>query len=194
MAALLHPNTKATALCLFHVLPHELLLDLTASERRTIISVLSNGFESAAQLKFVVQSTLPEMQQLSEAGTRYSSEEERRYIYFHAKAAILDDDHVILGSHNFTIGSMVSCNEISIEFFPGYRIIPCTGIRSAMSEMQHTSLLKSSQKRSSRTTIVLIRGLALQANLESFHLTVLAFFPDFCNNMHEIRINMQKVS
>jgi phosphatidylserine/phosphatidylglycerophosphate/cardiolipin synthase-like enzyme len=120
MAALLSSEYKRLRLsAYFMILPHELLLDLSQRAKDgTIISVLSNGFESAAQLKFVVQSTFPEMQQLSEAGTRiFLWKKSEEYIYFHAKAAILDDDHVILGSHNFTIGSMVSCNEISIEFF-----------------------------------------------------------------------------
>jgi phosphatidylserine/phosphatidylglycerophosphate/cardiolipin synthase-like enzyme len=47
----------------------------------------------------------------------YGWEQKQKLNYVHEKVLIFDEDHVVIGSHNFGTGSTSVSNEISIEFF-----------------------------------------------------------------------------
>jgi phosphatidylserine/phosphatidylglycerophosphate/cardiolipin synthase-like enzyme len=120
MAALLASEYKVLRLSsYFMILPDTLILHLTEQAKSgKRISIMTNGLQSAGLLNIAVKTTFQDMKRLSESGASiFLWKKSPTYHYFHAKSAVLDEDHVILGSHNFTVGSMESCNEISLEFF-----------------------------------------------------------------------------
>jgi putative cardiolipin synthase len=83
------------------------------------IEMIINSIESG---KFSNNSgyiyALPNMLNLVNKGLKlYGWEREQKYNYVHEKVLIFDEDHVVIGSHNFGTGSTSVSNELSIEFF-----------------------------------------------------------------------------
>lgn len=61
---------------------------------------------------------LPDSLDLVNQGLKlYGWEQKQKLNYVHEKVLIFDEDHVVIGSHNFGTGSTSVSNEISIEFF-----------------------------------------------------------------------------
>lgn len=61
--------------------------------------------------------SLPEMRDLARKGLSiFQWNGDGELAYLHEKVMIFDDEHVIVGSHNFGIGSTSVSNEIAIEF------------------------------------------------------------------------------
>lgn len=82
------------------------------------IQIITNGKRSAATVsdKGYLYS-LPEMRELASKGLSiYQWQGKGELEYLHEKVMIFDDEHVIIGSHNFGRGSTSASNEIAIEF------------------------------------------------------------------------------
>lgn len=82
------------------------------------ILMITNSQKSAA---FVSNKgyfySLPEMKELARKGLEmYQWKGDGVLGYLHEKVMIFDEDHAIIGSHNFGIGSTSVSNEIAIEF------------------------------------------------------------------------------
>jgi putative cardiolipin synthase len=82
------------------------------------IEMISNGRESA---KFTMDwgylSSIPDALDLVKKGLElYQWERNQKLNYVHEKVLIFDEDHVIIGSHNFAAGSTGVSNEIVIDF------------------------------------------------------------------------------
>jgi phosphatidylserine/phosphatidylglycerophosphate/cardiolipin synthase-like enzyme len=83
------------------------------------IEIITNSLESSAYLSELgYRVALPEAATLPEGDVSYylwrSSSREK---YLHAKVVILDDDHVIVGSHNFTTASTAVSSELAVEIW-----------------------------------------------------------------------------
>lgn len=81
------------------------------------IEIISNSLESA---KFSNNAgyiyALPDTKELVEGGIElYQWQRNQKLNYVHEKVLIFDEDHVIIGSHNFGTGSTAVSNEIAIE-------------------------------------------------------------------------------
>ena len=82
------------------------------------IKVITNSKRSAA---FVSNKgylySLPDLKELARKGLNiYQWNGDGELAYLHEKVMIFDEDHVMIGSHNFGIGSTSVSNEIAIEF------------------------------------------------------------------------------
>lgn len=82
------------------------------------IEIITNSVESA---KFSSNAgyyySLPDARELVEEGIElYQWQREQKLNYVHEKVLIFDEDHVVVGSHNFGTGSTSVSNEIAVEF------------------------------------------------------------------------------
>ena len=82
------------------------------------IEIITNSLESA---KFSNNAgyiyALPDSKELVEEGLElYQWQRNQKLNYVHEKVLIFDEDHVVIGSHNFGTGSTSVSNEISVEF------------------------------------------------------------------------------
>lgn len=82
------------------------------------IEIITNSLESA---KFSNNAgyiyALPDSKDLVAEGVElYQWQRNQKLNYVHEKVLIFDEDHVVIGSHNFGTGSTSVSNEISIEF------------------------------------------------------------------------------
>ncbi len=81
------------------------------------IEMITNSYESAKfSSNFGYIYSIPEAKDLIEDGLElYQWQRNQKLNYVHEKVMIFDEDHVILGSHNFGVGSTAVSNEIAIE-------------------------------------------------------------------------------
>lgn len=89
------------------------------------INIITNSLVTAASIsnKGYLYS-LPEMQNLVKQGLNLyqwlgqkTGDEGDKLFYLHEKVMLFDDDHGIIGSHNFGLGSTAVSSEIAVEFF-----------------------------------------------------------------------------
>ncbi len=82
------------------------------------IRMITNSLKSSA---FVSTSgyliSLPEMKGLVDNGLNLAQWNDEKLEYLHEKVLLFDNDHAIMGSHNFGTGSTSVSSEICIEFF-----------------------------------------------------------------------------
>ena len=81
------------------------------------IEMITNSYELAKfSSNFGYIYSIPEAKDLIEDGLElYQWQRNQKLNYVHEKVMIFDEDHVILGSHNFGVGSTAVSNEIAIE-------------------------------------------------------------------------------
>lgn len=82
------------------------------------ITMITNSHESAKfSSNFGYVYSIPDAIDLVHKGLElYQWQREQKLNYVHEKVMIFDEDHVIVGSHNFGVGSTTVSNEIAIEF------------------------------------------------------------------------------
>lgn len=82
------------------------------------IEMITNSYESAKfSSNYGYIYSIPEAMNLVAKGLElYQWERKQKLNYVHEKVMIFDEDHVIVGSHNFGVGSTSVSNEIAIEF------------------------------------------------------------------------------
>lgn len=81
------------------------------------IEMITNSYESAKfSSNFGYIYSIPEALELVEEGLElHQWKRNQKLNYVHEKVMIFDEDHVIVGSHNFGVGSTAVSNEIVIE-------------------------------------------------------------------------------
>jgi putative cardiolipin synthase len=81
------------------------------------IEMITNSYESAKfSSNFGYIYSIPDALDLVEDGLElHQWKREQKLNYVHEKVMIFDEDHVIIGSHNFGVGSTAVSNEIVIE-------------------------------------------------------------------------------
>ena len=82
------------------------------------IEMITNSYESAKfSNNYGYIYSLPKTIELVEKGLElYQWQRDQKLNYVHEKVMIFDEDHIIVGSHNFGVGSTTVSNEISVEF------------------------------------------------------------------------------
>lgn len=82
------------------------------------IEMITNSHESAKfSSNFGYVYSIPDAKDLVEDGLElHQWQRNQKLNYVHEKVMIFDEDHVIVGSHNFGVGSTAVSNEIAIEF------------------------------------------------------------------------------
>lgn len=82
------------------------------------IEMITNSYESAKfSSNFGYIYSIPDAMELVEQGLElHQWKRDQKLNYVHEKVMIFDEDHVIVGSHNFGVGSTTVSNEIAIEF------------------------------------------------------------------------------
>lgn len=82
------------------------------------IEMITNSYESAKfSSNFGYIYSIPDARDLVADGLElYQWQRNQKLNYVHEKVMIFDEDHVIVGSHNFGVGSTAVSNEIAIEF------------------------------------------------------------------------------
>lgn len=82
------------------------------------IEMITNSYESAKfSSNFGYIYSIPDAIDLVEQGLElHQWQRDQKLNYVHEKVMIFDEDHVIVGSHNFGVGSTTVSNEIAIEF------------------------------------------------------------------------------
>ena len=82
------------------------------------IQIITNSYESAkfsSNLGYVY--SIPDAIDLVKKGLElYQWESKQKLNYVHEKVMIFDEDHAIIGSHNYGVGSTAVSNEIAVEF------------------------------------------------------------------------------
>lgn len=81
------------------------------------IEMITNSYESAKfSSNFGYIYSIPDAKDLVEDGLElHQWQRNQKLNYVHEKVMIFDEDHVIVGSHNFGVGSTAVSNEIAIE-------------------------------------------------------------------------------
>jgi putative cardiolipin synthase len=82
------------------------------------IEMITNSYESAKfSSNYGYIYSIPDALDLVEDGLElHQWKRNQKLNYVHEKVMIFDEDHVIVGSHNFGVGSTAVSNEIAIEF------------------------------------------------------------------------------
>lgn len=82
------------------------------------IEMITNSYESAKfSSNYGYIYSIPDARDLVEQGLElHQWQRNQKLNYVHEKVMIFDEDHVIVGSHNFGVGSTAVSNEIAIEF------------------------------------------------------------------------------
>ncbi|MEA9357484.1 phosphatidylserine/phosphatidylglycerophosphate/cardiolipin synthase family protein [Bacteriovorax sp. PP10] len=82
------------------------------------IEMITNSYESAKfSSNYGYIYSIPDAMDLVEDGLElHQWQRNQKLNYVHEKVMIFDEDHVIVGSHNFGVGSTAVSNEIAIEF------------------------------------------------------------------------------
>jgi putative cardiolipin synthase len=82
------------------------------------IEMITNSYESAKfSSNYGYIYSIPDAKELVEDGLElHQWKRNQKLNYVHEKVMIFDEDHVIVGSHNFGVGSTAVSNEIAIEF------------------------------------------------------------------------------
>lgn len=82
------------------------------------IEMITNSYESAKfSSNYGYIYSIPDAIDLVEQGLElHQWQRDQKLNYVHEKVMIFDEDHVIVGSHNFGVGSTTVSNEIAIEF------------------------------------------------------------------------------
>lgn len=82
------------------------------------IEMITNSYESAKfSSNYGYIYSIPDARDLVADGLElYQWQRNQKLNYVHEKVLIFDEDHVIVGSHNFGVGSTAVSNEIAIEF------------------------------------------------------------------------------
>lgn len=82
------------------------------------IEMITNSYESAKfSSNYGYIYSIPDARDLVADGLElHQWQRDQKLNYVHEKVMIFDEDHVIVGSHNFGVGSTAVSNEIAIEF------------------------------------------------------------------------------
>jgi len=97
--------------------PYRAFLEKSIKQNKDV-RMITNSLKSSAFVSnrgYLI--SLPEMKKLVDEGLQLAQWNDKKLEYLHEKVLLFDDDHGIVGSHNFGTGSTSVSSEICLEFF-----------------------------------------------------------------------------
>jgi|GEM_PF-725133 len=97
--------------------PYRAFLEKSIKQNKDV-RMITNSLKSSAFVSnrgYLI--SLPEMKKLVDEGLQLAQWNDQKLEYLHEKVLLFDDDHGIIGSHNFGTGSTSVSSEICLEFF-----------------------------------------------------------------------------